>query len=862
MTKSQSNVMVPITSPQEQGAYCELALPFPQSKVFSLDQLSIQSLSTEQKVQAVCQVIALWSDNSIKWAKFIYVPLNDTQLALNIAPHEAQQQNQQVSQFTPLGRQFSYPNSQEQGLKLALDLDAQQLNIVNQQALQVLSFGANDIKLTNQFNHPIAAHFTHASVMPLVSLAANQTDAIALQITGKFLHTQVEFSLQLDWLVPFDLIKFDMQIHNTNRAIHQGGKWDLGDAGSYYFHELNIEFNTASDSQAQLTNVLLDLNNQTRIEGQHFECQQYASGGENWQSPVHVNQNNQVELEQNGFEIKVDGFDNNTQAISGLRCEPVVQLKSNIALRFDKFWQNFPKSLKVHNQLAVWGLFPARTYQYELQGGEKKTHSMMLSLDSSQQGLTESNLVSRASVDWQWLNQCHLYPFIQTNPAQSCALQPIINLGLEQNHGFVAKREALDEYGWRNFGELYADHETAGYSGKDIFVSHYNNQYDPIYGFLRQYLLSGDTQWFTLADDLAKHVKDIDIYHTQLDKNEYNGGLFWHTDHYLQAYTSSHRSYSKHQSSNAYQDHAGGGGPGGQHCYTTGLYLHYCLTGQLSSKQAVLTLTNWITHVYEGSGTCLELLLAFKNRNVPGIKNHFTGQYPLDRGIANYINALLDSYALTQSQHYLAQAEHILRHTLHPNEDVSLRNLDNVEGTWFYTVLLQALCRYLQVKEQQQAFDQDFYYCRDSLLNYADWMLEHEYPYLEKPDILEYPNETWTAQDLRKTHVLAAAEYYSPEKKNHYMQKAEFFQQYVADKLSQAPTKTYTRILVLLMQNQGAIDSFKLTTTNTNLAPRKTWPPASYQQQTERQGLVKLLTARIRKLSPKAEIDWIKRRLN
>ncbi|MFQ3198184.1 MAG: hypothetical protein ACI81A_001905 [Paraglaciecola sp.] len=41
---------------------------------------------------------------------------------------------------------------------------------------------------------------------------------------------------------------------------------------------------------------------------------------------------------------------------------------------------------------------------------------------------------------------------------------------------------------------------------------------------------------------------------------EYNGGLFWHTDHYLQAFTSSHRSYSKSQASDAYQDHAGGGG--------------------------------------------------------------------------------------------------------------------------------------------------------------------------------------------------------------------------------------------------------------------------------------------------------------
>ena len=82
-------------------------------------------------------------------------------------------------------------------------------------------------------------------------------------------------------------------------------------------------------------------------------------------------------------------------------------------------------------------------------------------------------------------------------------------------------------------------------------ATEYNNQYDPIYGFLRQFASTGNSQWFELADDLAHHVLDIDIYHSKYDKAEYNGGLFWHTDHYLDAETSSHRSYSKLQKNNA-----------------------------------------------------------------------------------------------------------------------------------------------------------------------------------------------------------------------------------------------------------------------------------------------------------------------
>ncbi len=44
-------------------------------------------------------------------------------------------------------------------------------------------------------------------------------------------------------------------------------------------------------------------------------------------------------------------------------------------------------------------------------------------------------------------------------------------------------------------------------------------------------------------------------------------------------------------------------------------------------------------------------------------------------------------------------------------------------------------------------------YARASLLHYARWMAEHEYPYLEKPEILEYPTETWAAQDMRKSEI-------------------------------------------------------------------------------------------------------------
>src|SRR5436853_4454991 len=50
-------------------------------------------------------------------------------------------------------------------------------------------------------------------------------------------------------------------------------------------------------------------------------------------------------------------------------------------------------------------------------------------------------------------------------------------------------REVIDEYGWRNYGDVWADHEEAYYDGPRPIISHYNNQYDLLHSFLIQFLL-------------------------------------------------------------------------------------------------------------------------------------------------------------------------------------------------------------------------------------------------------------------------------------------------------------------------------------------------------------------------------------
>src|SRR5205807_1709646 len=129
-------------------------------------------------------------------------------------------------------------------------------------------------------------------------------------------------------------------------------------------------------------------------------------------------------------------------------------------------------------------------------------------------------------------------------------------------------------------GDLYADHEGAHYSGARPVISHYNNQYDAVAGCARQFMRSGDWRWWTQMSELTSHVVDVDLYHTDDDKAAYNHGLFWHTAHYVDAGRSTHRSYPRAPGVH-------GGGPSAEHNFATGLLLHYFLTGEPDSREAV-----------------------------------------------------------------------------------------------------------------------------------------------------------------------------------------------------------------------------------------------------------------------------------
>jgi hypothetical protein len=176
------------------------------------------------------------------------------------------------------------------------------------------------------------------------------------------------------------------------------------------------------------------------------------------------------------------------------------------------------------------------------------------------------------------------------------------------------------------------------------------------------------------------------------------------------------------------------------------------------------------------------------------------------RGAGNSINALIDAHRLRGDRRYLDKAEELIRRCIHPDDDQGALNLSDPESRWSYTVFLQTLGKYLDYKSDLDARDEMFDYARASLLGYARWMAVHESPYLDKPERLEFPTETWAAQDLRKADVFQlAARWSGLEERPKFVERRDAFYGTSLDTLARMPTATFTRPLVLLLVNGARI---------------------------------------------------------
>lgn len=582
----------------------------------------------------------------------------------------------------------------------------------------------------------------------------------------------------------------DVEITNPRAARHPGGAWDLGDAGSVLIRDLSVDVITANAGDADVWGSL-DHTDHMEPSGKRFAVYQDSSGGKNWQHLNHANRDHRVTTTFRGFRaMRAERF------VEGLRATPIASIGggvSRVSVALPRFWQMFPKSIEADSRRCRVGIFP-RLYSdlHELQGGERTTATIALCFGRdtvSAEPLAWVRAPLAVSADPLSYRQAGAWaPLSAGSRLSSEGYESLVNTAITGDDSFEQRREIIDEYGWRNFGDLYADHEAV----QQPLVSHYNNQYDAIAGFLTRFLQNADQRWWALGDQLAQHVADIDLYHTTRDRAAYNGGYFWHTQHYQAAGTATHRAYSRRAGSS-------GGGPCSEHNYTTGLMLHHFITGSEKSRAAVIQLANWVLDMDDGRKSRFRWI----DRRDTGLASvtRSPDYHGPGRGAGNSINALIDAHRLTGEPRYLEKAEALIARCAHPDDAPEAIDPLDAENRWSYTVFLQALGKYLEYRADRGLIDAHFEYARAVLLNYATWMCANERPYLDAPERLEFPTETWAAQDIRKAAVFEFAARHTADEgaRASFLARADGFVDYAVSMLLQAPTGRLTRPLVLLL---------------------------------------------------------------
>ncbi len=608
---------------------------------------------------------------------------------------------------------------------------------------------------------------------------------------GSDISSGLQLLVRLHFYAGSPTIRFEVTVLNPARAAHPDGIWELGDPGSVLIRDCSVRIETGAPSDVRCS---VDCDHALETLPLPFELYQDSSGGEHWQSSVHVNRDGVIPVSFRGYRLKAAA-----ETREGLRATPVVWTddgfaRTGVAIR--QFWQNSPKSLESDGRQIVLRLFPKQFGDlHEIQGGERKTHAFHVAFADDQVSampLDWARRPAQASAAPAWYCGAGAVPYL--TPASddpNTDYVALVNSIIDGPERFEARREAIDEFGWRNFGDIYADHEAVFHAGPVPMVSHYNNQYDAVAGFAYHFLRSADPRWWAAMDELAWHVRDIDIYHTTEDKAAYSGGLLWHTVHYVDAGRSSHRSYPK-------ADGVSGGGPANEHCYSTGLMMHYFLTGEPASREAAIGLADWALRIDDGRRTPFRWV----SRGDTGLasKTHTMEFHGPGRGAGNVIVVLLNAYRLTARAEFLAKAEALVRRCIHPNDHIDDQGLLDPESRWSYTVFLQALGRFLDEKILRQEFDASYAHAQASLRHYARWMIEHESLYLDKPEILEYPTETWAAQDMRKSDVFQfAARHTDGAERDRFLARAEYFFREAMRMLGERPTRFTARPRVLLM---------------------------------------------------------------
>ena len=211
----------------------------------------------------------------------------------------------------------------------------------------------------------------------------------------------------------------------------------------------------------------------------------------------------------------------------------------------EHFWQNFPKAIEADGRRLTLRLLPRQFADAARAPGRRAEDARASRSPSATIRWRATPLVwgrapslAAATPRVVCRDRGGAVPDAGVPRTSTPGIGVLVDAAIEGDETFERKREVIDEYGWRHFGDIYADHENPFSGEAEPLVSHYNNQYDAIAGFARSVPAHRRRPVVAADDELAAHVIDIDIYHTDATRRRTTTACSGTRIHYVAAGTS------------------------------------------------------------------------------------------------------------------------------------------------------------------------------------------------------------------------------------------------------------------------------------------------------------------------------------
>ncbi len=536
---------VPLTVRNElavprEGATLEIGVPFAEGEISSPDQLGITGPNgAVNPLQA--RTLNTWWDGSPRWV-LLTLPVDVS--ARGTSVYNLNDSGNANGPSALVATDNGTTITVETGV-LRFTVDKTSFHILETAAIDTDGDGTYDLNVLRPgqsaglvVDGSDGETYTAAAAAPTVAkIEAQGPQSVTLLFKGR-LRSETSSSEILEYVthITATLGSAELRIQQT---LHnwRAGSIDYRGDGSVAFSDARIELATpftngslkvGSDDGTSPMTVSL-------ASGQRGYIHQDSSGFSTWNKWTGLKHNS-----YRGWRFYAGNSGSESMVGSGDQAEGWMEVRNGqngVAFGIDEFWQNYPNGLVAQADGSIRAEFFSefQSGDHSIRPGEQKTHRVRVDFFSDGGQQTQARILSAlnpmialAPPDYYLGTGCFRRTVsVADSPSPDYELYE--RAGLYGGIGWRSDDAAAsaagniefdDCYGWWDYGDFFAEYEHQG--------DRANLENDYTYGMILQMVRSGNPDWWTFIQPGARHLADIDIYHTQGDLGWRNGGFFTH----------------------------------------------------------------------------------------------------------------------------------------------------------------------------------------------------------------------------------------------------------------------------------------------------------------------------------------------